>query len=297
MSHSLFGCIIVGCLLLTSCFGPAFKKSDYSDRLLENRAKWLKLDFTKEYKRIKRYDEMKRPVNVSRYIYDSDGHEVEGYIFRSKRHSVKKGLIVYIRGGHRDFKSINVGTWMWLVPFLEQGYDILMSQYRLNKDAIDPVDYADKFGGGDVDDIENLINIYSKEYTSPKRVTTISWGSRGGITTYRFLNRTKYLVNKSVIIQGASDFKLLERSRGKFFFSFLSEDEKKSRDLSQNLFERKSVLLIHSKDNFKTPVEHAYYANTLLSKKNKVTFKLYETSSDLAQTFTTQVIDYIEKAE
>src|SRR5690606_21926257 len=85
--------------------------------------------------------------------YASDGHAVSGYVVQLKQHTTegKRPLLVYNRGGNRDFGSIDsLQLFQKLLPLAKAGYVVVASQYRGD---------ADEFGGKDVDDVMRLIDL------------------------------------------------------------------------------------------------------------------------------------------
>lgn len=85
--------------------------------------------------------------------YASDGHIVSGYVVQPKPDTSggKRPLLVYNRGGNRDFGSIDsLQLFRKLLPLAKAGYVVVASQYRGD---------ADEFGGKDVDDVMHLIDL------------------------------------------------------------------------------------------------------------------------------------------
>lgn len=85
--------------------------------------------------------------------YASDGHTVSGYVIQPKPLTAggKRPLLVYNRGGNRDFGSIDsLQLFQKLLPLAKAGYVVVASQYRGD---------ADEFGGKDVDDVMRLIDL------------------------------------------------------------------------------------------------------------------------------------------
>ena len=123
--------------------------------------------------------------------------KVKGYIAYPVDDSKKYPCIIWCRGGIGNkgiIDSFNArGIFGQLASW---GYVVLSSQYRGN----DGGEGYDEFGGGDLDDITNLIPIAE----DIPQADTIKWGiegwSRGGMMTYLTLTRTD--IFKAAVVTG-----------------------------------------------------------------------------------------------
>ena len=89
-----------------------------------------------------------------RIRYLSDGMEVVGHIFKPVETSGKKfPVIIYNRGGNREFSKNTPFDMVEFYDFLKAGYLVLASQYRGN----DGGEGQEEFGGADVNDVLNLV--------------------------------------------------------------------------------------------------------------------------------------------
>jgi dipeptidyl aminopeptidase/acylaminoacyl peptidase len=92
-----------------------------------------------------------------RLTYWSDGLRVTGFLWKPQDTAGKKlPLVLYLRGGNRDFGQL----WPWeqegFYSYVSQGYAVLATQYR----GVDGGDFGvtgDEFGGAEVHDVLNLI--------------------------------------------------------------------------------------------------------------------------------------------
>jgi len=91
-------------------------------------------------------------VDCTRIVYRSDGLRVAGLIWRPKDQGSRRlPLIVFVRGGNRDFSKIP--PWHGFHRLAAEGFVILASQYR----GVDGGEGVEEFGGADVDDVRNLV--------------------------------------------------------------------------------------------------------------------------------------------
>lgn len=136
-------------------------------------------------------------VTTYKIIYLSSDNKVEGYLSYPNNPERKYPVIVWNRGGFKssgkldDFLACGIlgeiATW---------DYAVFSSNYRKN----------DEIGGGDVDDILNLIES-AKEFpfTDCEKIGIEGW-SRGGMMTYKVLQRAVD-VKCAIIISGLADMK------------------------------------------------------------------------------------------
>lgn len=133
--------------------------------------------------------------------YLSDGLRVSGFLWKPK---VTKGaprpLIIYNRGGNREFGAVTPWYWSGFHVFLENGFVVLASQYRGN----DGGEGREEFGGADVRDVLNLIPLArSLGYVDMNNVFMLG-ASRGGMMTYLALKQGMH-VNAAAAIGGLAD--------------------------------------------------------------------------------------------
>lgn len=89
-----------------------------------------------------------------RIRYLSDGMEVVGHIFKPLNTAGRRfPVIIFNRGGNREFSKNSPFDMVEFYDFLRAGYIVLASQYRGN----DGGEGREEFGGADVNDVLNLI--------------------------------------------------------------------------------------------------------------------------------------------
>ncbi len=117
--------------------------------------------------------------------YLSDGLQVVGYLVQPKPISGKLPVVIYNRGGHREFGRITLGTMLELSSIAEAGFVVLASEYRGNAGG----EGKEEAGGADVNDVLNLVPLAeSLGYADTKNLFMYGF-SRGGMMTYLALKR------------------------------------------------------------------------------------------------------------
>lgn len=118
-------------------------------------------------------------IVAERWSYDSEGNAVTALYLRPKElPNAGAPLVIFNRGGRANYGMLNVLTINNLLsPLVEKGYLMLASQYR----GVDGGEGEDDFGGAEVADITNLIEIGRKlpEWDG-KNIYLFGW-SRGGM--------------------------------------------------------------------------------------------------------------------
>jgi len=134
-----------------------------------------------------------------RIRYLSDGLEVVGFIIRPK----EKGnypVIIFNRGGNREYGKVNKQHLVWLSSFASKGYVVIASQYR----GVDGGEGKEEFGGKDINDVLNLMSLVENlDYTNPKNIGMLG-ASRGGMMTYLAI-KNNIDINAAVVISGLSN--------------------------------------------------------------------------------------------
>jgi dipeptidyl aminopeptidase/acylaminoacyl peptidase len=115
-----------------------------------------------------------------RIRYASDGLAVAGYLWKPKDTAGKKlPLIVFNRGGNREFSALVPWMNFGFYDYLAGGFVVLASQYRGNAGG----EGREEFGGADVRDVLHLLPLASSlGYVDMRNVFLFGW-SRGGMET------------------------------------------------------------------------------------------------------------------
>ena len=113
-----------------------------------------------------------------RITYMSDGLKVVGYLWKPKDAAGKKlPLIIYNRGGNREFGKLSPWAWSGFYEYLSNGFVVVASQYRGN----DGGEGKEEFGGADVRDVLNLVPLArGLGYVDMNNLFLFGW-SRGGM--------------------------------------------------------------------------------------------------------------------
>ncbi|HRE46095.1 MAG TPA: prolyl oligopeptidase family serine peptidase [Aggregatilineales bacterium] len=120
-------------------------------------------------------------VDYYRIVYFSDGLRIAGFL-AEPRSPGKYPAVIYNRGGNRDTGALQGYEFAY---FAEMGFVVAASQYRGGPGS----EGADQLGGGDVNDVLNLIPVLtSRPYTDPDRIGMFG-SSRGALMTYLALKK------------------------------------------------------------------------------------------------------------
>lgn len=139
------------------------------------------------------------------FTYNSDGNHVKGYLSHPANHEAKMPVIIWNRGGNDesglldDFLACGI-----LGEIASWGYVVFASQYR----------EKDEFGGSDVNDVLNLINVAKNFELSDNRFIGMEGWSRGGMMSYLTLANSNE-IKACVIVAGLSDLPKNEKHNAK----------------------------------------------------------------------------------
>jgi len=118
--------------------------------------------------------------------YLSNDLKINGLMVKPKKPG-KYPCIIYNRGGNRNFGQLLVAhAALKLGALANEGYVVIASNYRGNGNS----EGQEEFGGKDVNDVLNLINVLEEiESADTERIGMYGW-SRGGMMTYLALTKS-----------------------------------------------------------------------------------------------------------
>ena len=144
-------------------------------------------------------------VTVWRINYESDGLKITGVVAMPVDAQETHPLIVYNRGGSREYGKLTLYTIMRnLVPWARKGYMVFASNYRGN----DGGEGVEEFGGNDINDVLNLLAIARAHPAFDGKNAFMIGHSRGGMMTTLAVKH-KANVNAAISIAGISDARQL----------------------------------------------------------------------------------------
>lgn len=179
--------------LLFICFGFAQNGKLLSKKLVDisKTPIWIRISENNELK--SNFEHLKK-LDFYFITYQSDEQKIRGLLVEPKKEG-KYPVIIYNRGGNRDFGRLTVATMiMYTSKLAEQGYVIIGSNYR----------EKDEFGGEEINDVLNLTETIKEiEKADSNCIGMFGW-SRGGMMTYLALKKS-VKIKTAIVGNGASD--------------------------------------------------------------------------------------------
>lgn len=144
-------------------------------------------------------------VEVFSIAYESDGLRITGVMALPKPLPASFKLIVYNRGGSRDYGKLTLlNVLRSMAPFAQEGYVVLASNYRGNGGS----EGVEEFGGADVRDVLRLLEIGRALPGFDGKNAFMIGHSRGGMMTELAIKQGAE-VNAAVAIAGIADARKL----------------------------------------------------------------------------------------
>lgn len=144
-----------------------------------------------------------RDVDLYEIIYLSDGLKIQSYAAMPKKEG-KYPVVIYNRGGNRNYGALQLFEDQFKYSVADnfskmaiEGYVVIGCNYR----GCGKSEGNDEFGGSDVNDVLNLINVVQEiPEADASKIGMFGW-SRGGMMTYLALTKTDKI--KAAITKGA----------------------------------------------------------------------------------------------
>ncbi|NBI27842.1 alpha/beta hydrolase family protein [Chengkuizengella marina] len=200
-------------------------------------------------------------VETYRMQYLSDDFKVVGFIVKPKTIEDKAPLLIFNRGGNREFGVINEKTLQYLSFWADQGYVVLASQYRGN----DGGEGQEELGGSDINDVLNLIHVAEELPYVDMDQKVMLGASRGGMMTYLAIKHDLD-IQAAAVISGVTDQLDLYEKRNdmKLILNELVGDP----ILDREEYEKRSAvywadeidvptLILHGEKDWRVPVDQA----------------------------------------
>jgi len=226
-------------------------------------------------------------VRLEEITYMSDGLRIKGYLAMPEGAGPYPAVISN-RGGNPNLAVwSDQSAWRSLGKVASWGYVVIASQYRGGGGS----EGHDEFGGADVDDVLNLIEVLKSVPSADTNRIGMSGVSRGGMMTYLALTRTDK-IRAAIVTSGLSDLMESSKSRPELLrvwknlipdFDSHMEATLKTRSAIQwpeKLPANVPVLIIHGTADWRvSPLQAFDMARALYTANRPVRFVMYEGGS------------------
>lgn len=213
-------------------------------------------------------------VKATQINYVVDSLNISGYIVRPKIINQPLPVIIYNRGGNRDFATIGPEEFSHLCFLAEQGYVVLASQYRGNSHS----DGKDEFGGKDLNDVLALIDIAEQlPYANEEKIGMLGL-SRGGMMTY-LASKATDKIDAIAVIGAPVDLFLSIKNRPGLYSNVMLPLIGDTISMKEEYIKRSPVywvdeineptLILHGAKDERVNVLHAKKIIELMQKKHK----------------------------
>lgn len=182
--------------------------------------------------------------------YSFDKTKVKGFLIIPNLEKINYPVIIFNRGGNGSFGMV---TEPYIVKFLakiaSKGFIVVGSQLR----GSDGSEGIDEFGGKEIEDVFSLFNIIDNiKIADTSKIFQLGW-SRGGITNFQLLKKTKR-INRTITIASPSD--VLKTHRKEMFEVYKNRIPN---------YERDSIF-------YSNKVSPLFQIDSILNKKEKFLF-------------------------
>lgn len=178
-----------------------------------------------KYNKMKTIHKQLEKVSIHDITYNScDKTKVKGFLLLPNDEGKKFPVIIFNRGGNGSYAMVND---QYILAFLSKiaskGFIIIGSQLR----GSDGSEGIDEWGGKDINDVLSLFTIINTlKMADTARIAQIGW-SRGGITNFQLLKKTKK-IRTTITIAGPAD--ILKTKRKEMFAVYKNRVRNYERD-------------------------------------------------------------------
>jgi dipeptidyl aminopeptidase/acylaminoacyl peptidase len=240
-----------------------------------------------------------KDVEAEKLTYASDGLKIRGFLVHPKGVSGPHPVILWCRGGNRDYGTVKLGDLLLMSNWARHGYVVLASNYRGSAGS----EGRDEIGGDDVHDVEALIPLArSLPYADLDNVFLYGQ-SRGGMMVYRAL-ADGIPVRAAVVNSGVSDLWAEMRSRPEMDEEYRATMPDYARERTHHFCRRsavcwpekiaKPVLILHGTADWRVPpVQALALAAKLQSAGRLYSLRIFEGGVHVDLTGDQAVLDAI----
>lgn len=197
---------------------------------------FLKKDFFQELSIEKKENLMSIINSVQCYEiwYNSDGRKIKGYIINPKDSTKKLPVLIYARGGSKNFGIINDRVITFLLSRMASwGFIVIATQYSGN----DGSEGKDELSGMDLKDLINLKEVIKEISNADIDNINMYGASRGGLMVLNLLQSEDW-IKKAIIINPELDLEdsYKKRPELKEFRKDMYDVNSKSENLKRSPF-------------------------------------------------------------
>jgi len=219
-----------------------------------------------------RLEKFRDKVECYKIRYLSDELKVVGFVLKPKVEGPKYPVMIYNRGGNREFGKITKKTLTYLAYLSSNNYVVLATQYRGN----DGGQGREQFGGKDINDVLNEIPLArSLSFTDPNKIVMLGF-SRGGMMTYLAIKEGAR-IKAAAVVGGMTDLIQTYEERGdkmkKVIEELVGRNKNEYKKRSAYYWPEKidvPVLILHGEDDWRVKVSQAKKLSENLKKLGKV---------------------------
>lgn len=236
-------------------------------------------------------------VKASQITYVVDSLKIGGYIVRPKAITKPLPVIIYNRGGNRDFGTISYRELIYISYLAEQGYVVLASQYRGNSYS----DGEDEFGGNDLNDVLALIDLAEQlPYANQDKIGVLGF-SRGGLMAY-LTSKATNKIDAIAVIGAPSDFFLLIENRPEMYTHVMLPLIGDTLSMKEEYIKRSPIywfdeineptLILHGEEDERVNVLHAKNIIELMQENNQnIQYKIFEGGNHGLSSIDDEIVD------